>query len=146
MDSDLTASPATRVVLVAGSGAAGLTAALKAAADGARVLLVERSAQLGGTTALSFGRVWLPASHHAPADSAQAARTYLSGLYDQMTEAFIAAAPRLARFVERHSPVRFIPCVSGPFARFLDRQAALADRNQLPWAEVKGRDVTSLPA
>lgn len=76
------AAPATRTdVLVAGSGAAGLTAALAAAAEGARVVLAERSDEFGGTTALSFGRVWVPASHHAPSDRQEAARAYLTGLF-----------------------------------------------------------------
>ncbi len=72
------APPARTDVLVAGSGAAGLTAAIAAAAGGARVVLAECAGQLGGTTALSFGRVWVPASHHAPADTREAARAYLS--------------------------------------------------------------------
>lgn len=105
-------------VLVAGSGAAGLTAALAAAHGGARVLLLERAAAIGGTTALSFGRVWVPASEHAPGDSQEAARVYLAGLYSDrypdMVEAFIGGAPDMARFVERHSQVRFTPCVNYP--------------------------------
>ncbi len=47
--------PAQADVVVAGSGAAGLTAALAAATAGADVLLIERAGQLGGTTALSGG-------------------------------------------------------------------------------------------
>jgi succinate dehydrogenase/fumarate reductase flavoprotein subunit len=43
-------------VLVAGSGAAGLTAAVAAAQAGADVLLVERGEAFGGTTALSDAR------------------------------------------------------------------------------------------
>jgi 3-oxosteroid 1-dehydrogenase len=110
---------ATRTdVLVAGSGAAGLTAALAAAVEGAQVILAERSDELGGTTALSFGRVWVPASHHAPSDTKEAARAYLSGLfsrrYPEMAEAFVASAPEMARFVEHHSPLRFVPCVNYP--------------------------------
>jgi glycine/D-amino acid oxidase-like deaminating enzyme len=105
-------------VLVAGSGAAGLTAALAAAAGGARVILAERSDELGGTTALSFGRVWVPASHHAPSDTTEAARAYLTGLfserYPEMADAFLAGAPEMARFVEDHSPLRFVPCVNYP--------------------------------
>lgn len=113
------AAPATRTdVLVAGSGAAGLTAALAAAAGGARVVLAERSDEFGGTTALSFGRVWVPASHHAPSDRQEAARAYLTGLfsgrYPGLLEAFVAGAPEMARFVERHSPLRFVPCVNYP--------------------------------
>ena len=119
MAPDRASGPATRTdVLVAGSGAAGLTAALAAAAGGARVVLAECSDELGGTTALSFGRVWVPASHHAPADSEESALAYLTGLfsgrYPEMTKAFVAAAPAMARFVEKHTPLRFVPCVNYP--------------------------------
>ncbi len=111
--------PAVRpAVLVAGSGAAGRTAALAAAASGARVVLAECSDELGGTTALSFGRVWVPASRHARGDTREAARAYLASLYGDrypdLTRAFIAAAPEMARFVERRSPLRFVPCANYP--------------------------------
>lgn len=49
-------------VIVAGSGAAGLTAALTAANLGLRVLLVEKAPVLGGTTVVSGGSVWAPAN------------------------------------------------------------------------------------
>jgi succinate dehydrogenase/fumarate reductase flavoprotein subunit len=47
-------------VLVLGSGAAGFSAALNAAVDGAKVLLVERTAHVGGTTAWSAATTWVP--------------------------------------------------------------------------------------
>lgn len=119
MAPDPGSEPAIRTdVLVAGSGAAGLAAALTAASRGARVVLAERSGELGGTTALSFGRIWVPANHHAPGDSADAARVYLAAVYGRrhpkLIDAFIAGAPAMARFVERHSPLRFVPCVNYP--------------------------------
>jgi 3-oxosteroid 1-dehydrogenase len=106
-------------VLVAGSGASGLTAALAAAAGGARVLLAERCASLGGTSALSGGRVWIPASHLGPpGDSTGLAREYLRGLfparYAHMTEAFLAHGPAMARFVEERTPHRFAVCPRYP--------------------------------
>jgi hypothetical protein len=33
------------------------------------VVLAERTMLLGGITALSFGRVWIPANHYAPTDT-----------------------------------------------------------------------------
>jgi succinate dehydrogenase/fumarate reductase flavoprotein subunit len=108
------ALPRAADIVVAGSGAAGLTAALAAAAEGADVLLVERAGQLGGTTALSGGRVWIPCNHLTEGDSPAAAARYLDGFfgsrYRHMTEAFIRTAPDMARFVESHSTHRFAAC------------------------------------
>ena len=52
-------------LVVIGSGGAGFSAALNAAIDGAKVLLVERMAQVGGTTALSASTSWVPAQSAA---------------------------------------------------------------------------------
>jgi 3-oxosteroid 1-dehydrogenase len=110
----------TGQVIVAGSGASGLVAALAAAAAGADVLVLERAELLGGTTALGGGRVWVPANHlpENAGDSAEAARIYLGGLfpaeYAHMTEAFLANAPAMARFVEERSPHRFAACPAYP--------------------------------
>ena len=48
-------------VVVMGSGAAGLTAALVAARAGNRVALLEKAGHFGGTTAISGGGIWIPA-------------------------------------------------------------------------------------
>ncbi|MEU6643538.1 FAD-dependent oxidoreductase [Saccharomonospora sp. NPDC046836] len=52
-------------VVCVGSGAGSVTAALVAAAAGARVLVVEKYHELGGVTALSAGQLWLGPSAHA---------------------------------------------------------------------------------
>lgn len=44
-------------IVVVGGGVAGLTAAIEASIDGANVLLIEKLAALGGSTALSEGRI-----------------------------------------------------------------------------------------
>src|SRR5262249_58608878 len=92
--------PAGADVVVAGSGAAGLTAALAAAVSGASVLLVERGERLGGTTALSGGRVWVPGNHLQDGDTPAAAAAYLdgvfSGRYPHMTQAVLRTAPQMA--------------------------------------------------
>jgi len=49
-------------VIVLGAGAGGMTAAAVAAAEDLRVLLVEKSGEVGGTTAISGGMVWIPAN------------------------------------------------------------------------------------
>jgi 3-oxosteroid 1-dehydrogenase len=50
----------TADVVVIGSGAAGCTAALRAAADGNEVLMLEAAPRVGGTTARSSGGYWVP--------------------------------------------------------------------------------------
>src|ERR1700761_3457409 len=68
-------------VIVVGSGAAGLAAALAASVDGAKGLVLEKSAVLGGTTAMSSAGTWVPDNHHMHAagidDSAAETLTYL---------------------------------------------------------------------
>lgn len=71
-------------VIVLGSGAAGLTAALAAGLQGATVGLFEKAHVLGGTTALSGGGCWVPntSQMHAAGydDSRDEALTYLASL------------------------------------------------------------------
>ncbi len=50
-------------VIVLGTGASGLTAALAAAGHGARVGLFEKGDQVGGTSAKSGGMIWIPNNH-----------------------------------------------------------------------------------
>ena len=68
-------------VLVIGTGAAGLTAALTAAAAGCRVIIAEKTGLIGGTTALSGAAAWVPANHLATAagiaDSAEEALAHI---------------------------------------------------------------------
>ncbi|WP_280123327.1 FAD-dependent oxidoreductase [Rhodococcus sp. ZPP] len=47
-------------VAIVGSGGAGLMAALTAAKEGARVLVVESREIVGGATGISAGAAWIP--------------------------------------------------------------------------------------
>ena len=49
-------------VLVLGSGAAGMAAALTAAHSGLKVLVCEKTELVGGTSATSGGSLWVPGS------------------------------------------------------------------------------------
>jgi 3-oxosteroid 1-dehydrogenase len=71
-------------VIVLGSGAAGMAAALSAAHAGAEVTVLERAPWLGGTTAISGAGIWIPANPWSAAagveDSVDDALQYVSQL------------------------------------------------------------------
>jgi 3-oxosteroid 1-dehydrogenase len=102
-------------VVVIGSGAAGLTAALTAAHAGASTLVLEATSKWGGSTAVSGGLVWAPDNHHVGEqgieDSREDALAYcLSCAYaseEPRVEAFVDACPQAVRFIEDHSPIEF---------------------------------------
>jgi 3-oxosteroid 1-dehydrogenase len=103
-------------VLVCGSGAAGLSAALVAAQEGQQVLLCEKAAQIGGTTATSGGEIWIPGNRQsrasAPIDTRENAETYLDALIDLPASrskriAYLRSAPEAIDYLEQHSEVRF---------------------------------------
>ncbi|WP_137896832.1 FAD-dependent oxidoreductase [Ramlibacter sp. 2FC] len=110
-------------VVVIGAGGAGLAAALYAAIAGAKVLLVERTAYVGGTTALSAGTTWVPGTHHAakvnPADTLDQAARYLDNAIGEraplaLRQAFLDHGPAAVKQIEDHSEVKYRPCPKHP--------------------------------
>ena len=104
-------------LLVAGSGAGGMAAALTARLAGLDVLVVEKEPLVGGTTARSGGWLWIPCSPHARragiADSEEAARRYLrheaGNHFDAArVEAFLEAGPRMVELFESRTRLRFV--------------------------------------
>jgi 3-oxosteroid 1-dehydrogenase len=57
-------------LVVVGSGAAGLVAAITASRLGLRPLIIEKADVWGGTTATSGGVLWVPGNHLMQGDGA----------------------------------------------------------------------------
>ncbi len=103
-------------VLVAGSGCAGMAAAITARHRGLDVLVVEKEPRFGGTTARSGGWLWIPGTSLARAygiqESPDAARTYLrheaGNNYDAArVDAFVTAGPEAVDFFTKETALRF---------------------------------------
>ncbi len=104
-------------LVVVGSGAAGMTAALTAARSGLRVLVVEKTEHFGGSTARSGGGVWLPGNaalrKAGVADSAADAAAYLAHVSgaevpDSLRSALLEHGPAMLDLVVAHTPLRFM--------------------------------------
>jgi 3-oxosteroid 1-dehydrogenase len=102
-------------VVVVGSGAAGMTAALAAQSKGLRAVIVEKAAHFGGSTARSGGGVWIPNNEvlqrDGVDDSPEAARTYLRSIVGDIVpveriDTYLDRGPEALSFVLAHSPLR----------------------------------------
>src|SRR5215469_7877273 len=103
-------------VVVVGSGAAGMTAALTAAHNGLSVVVIEKTGRFGGSTARSGGGVWVPGNEvlrrAGVADTPEQARTYLAHIVDGCVpaarqQALLEHGPAMLGFVRAHTPVDF---------------------------------------
>ncbi|MGI4812286.1 MAG: FAD-dependent oxidoreductase [Janthinobacterium lividum] len=118
------ASSASEVIcdlLVIGSGAAGLSTAVTAKAHGLDVIVAEKEAVFGGTTAFSGGVLWVPGSGfgqavqgNGEADSRAAVETYMKheagAFYDAAAvKTFLDNGPEMVEWFERETSVKFTP-------------------------------------
>ncbi|MDE0853154.1 MAG: FAD-dependent oxidoreductase [Nevskia sp.] len=103
-------------VIVVGSGAGGMTAALCAQAQGLSALVIEKQDVYGGTSAVSGGGIWIPCNEDIPRvggnDSYDEALTYLKGLIGEAVpqrriEAYLRNAPAMVRFLRERFGVGF---------------------------------------
>ncbi|MFT5889230.1 MAG: 3-oxosteroid 1-dehydrogenase [Zhongshania sp.] len=105
-------------VLVVGSGNGAFTAALSCYEMGLKdVLMVEKSAEIGGTSATSGGGVWIPNNRYAKAagavDSFADAKSYLlsttpeGAVDEEMVDTYLTNGPKMIDFLHEHSDVRY---------------------------------------
>jgi 3-oxosteroid 1-dehydrogenase len=110
-------------VVVLGSGAAGLTAAVTAHDHGASVAVFEKAERVGGTSAWSGGMLWIPLNKHevelGVEDTRADALAYLSSLShglidDKLAAAYVDTGPEMIEWLETHTPVQFRPVAGFP--------------------------------
>jgi succinate dehydrogenase/fumarate reductase flavoprotein subunit len=129
-------------VLVVGAGAGGMAIALVCALQGLDVLLCEKSALVGGTTATSAGTIWVAGTKQALAagikDDIEPTRRYLDSLIGAATdgrrEAYLASGSEAVDYLDRNSEVKF-----SLYARHPDY---LSNR---PGSTLAGRALAPLP-
>ncbi|MGI8493361.1 MAG: FAD-binding protein [Acidimicrobiales bacterium] len=131
-------------LLVVGTGAGGMTAALAGHDAGAEVLLVEKADRYGGTTALSGGGIWAPNNptllRQGLADDPADVRRYLQAVVGdrvpaERLDAYVESAPKAVEFLENASPhLRFFWC------------RGYSDYHpELPGGRPGGRSIEALP-
>ncbi|MCP8689980.1 FAD-dependent oxidoreductase [Marinobacterium sedimentorum] len=115
MTSQVTVSNSYDVVVV-GSGAGAMSAAIFAADQGMKVLIVEKSDKYGGTSALSGGGIWIPNNHYFKAkggdDSYERALTYLQastggGVDEKRLRAYLDNAPKMMQYLEENTRLHY---------------------------------------
>ena len=130
-------------LLVIGSGAGGLSAAVTAAHLGLSVLVIEKEAQYGGTTAWSGGWMWVPRNPLAVAaglvEDIDKPLSYLKhelgAQFDESrVNAFLAAGPRMVAFFKSKTALQFI-----------DGNAIPDFHGNTPDAALRGRSICAAP-
>lgn len=136
-------SPLHCDLLVIGSGAGGLSAAVTAAHLGLKVIVAEKEPQYGGTTAWSGGWMWLPRNPFAveagivePIDAPLAyLRHELGDRFDEArARTFLEAAPRMVEFFRTNTALRFV-----------DGNAIPDFHGRTPHASLGGRSLCAAP-
>ncbi|BCA40921.1 FAD-dependent oxidoreductase [Kluyvera ascorbata] len=129
-------------MLVIGSGAAGLSAAVTAALHGARVLVAEKESTIGGTSAWSGGWLWIPQNPLAREegimeDDAAPLRYLQSEMEGRPADArlrtFLRYGPEMVDFFRKNTAVQFL---SG---------SKMPDFHNSPGYATGGRSVTAKP-
>ncbi len=116
MNESPAAAPREYDVVVVGSGAGGMAAALCCKAQGLSALVIEKQDLYGGTSAVSGGGIWIPCNDDIPkvggTDSFEEALTYLNGITggevpQPRIEAYLRNAPAMVRFLKERFGIGF---------------------------------------
>lgn len=104
-------------VVVLGSGGAALTTAIRAADEGAEVIILEKSDLVGGTTAFSGGIPWIPNNRYMKEvgieDSYDEAKEYITRLTGggepdpSLVDLYISEGTKMIDYLYEKTPVRF---------------------------------------
>jgi succinate dehydrogenase/fumarate reductase flavoprotein subunit len=116
-------SDVTADVVVVGTGAAGLAAALAARDAGASVVVLEKTNVVGGTTAISGGVVWVPNNRQMAEaglrDSRDEAIAYIERMAEgrgdrDLIERFVDESVCVMKFLEERAAIRFYALTDYP--------------------------------
>lgn len=103
-------------VLIIGSGAGALTAAISAKDNGAKVLVIEKTDKYGGTSAMSGGVAWFPNSplnrDGAGKDSAEEGKAYMKAVIEapelnDNIDRYVDTIPEMLDYLHTKTPLRF---------------------------------------
>lgn len=130
-------------LLVIGSGASGLSAAVTAAFHGLKVVVVEKDAVFGGATAWSGGWMWVPGNplaqragiHEDPQQPRRYLKNELGERYDAArVDAFLDHCGPMVAFFEQHTALQFV-----------DGNAIPDVHGKVPGAATQGHQVAAAP-
>lgn len=134
-------------VIVVGSGASGLSAALTAHFEGLRPLVLEKTGRIGGSSAISGGAVWLPLTEGAEQvghpDSWERVWAYLqetvgSASPDIMKTAYLEFGPRMLQYLTAKGALELLPRAYSP-DYYPDRPGASLGGRSMDPAPFDGR-------
>ena len=133
-------------VVVVGTGASGLTAAIRAADAGSKVIILEKSEFIGGTSAVSGGVVWVPMNDHMPGvgieDNREDALAYVRRLSSaraadpELIELCVDRGAEMLAYLEARTPLRMVA---------MQKFADYYDAYDFPGKRPGGRSCEPLP-